>query len=116
MFANICQQAIFYPRRVFELHRFDTRYKLWADHALNMACFGDPRLRFEYIGKLVCRFNDYTGATAHATDAKFEADREMLIRTCLSPRLFVAYWLRTRYWRVKRWFTAPIKRWLGIRR
>jgi len=116
MFTNICQQAIFYPRRVFQLHRFDTRYKLWADHELNMACFGDPRLRFEYIDKLICLFNDYSGASAHTTDAKFEADRERLIRTDLPLRLFVAYWLRTRYWKVKRWFTAPIKRWLGVRR
>jgi glycosyltransferase involved in cell wall biosynthesis len=103
MFANICHQAIFYPRRVFELHRFDTRYRLWADHALNIACYGDKRLRFVYIGKLVCLFNDHSGATAYATDARFEADREALIRAHLPLRLYIAYLLRTRIGRLRRW-------------
>src|SRR4051812_33386156 len=71
MFKNICQQAIFYPRRVFEIHTFDTRYRLWADYVLNMACYGDKRFRFAYMGKLICLYNDYSGATANALDAKF---------------------------------------------
>jgi len=104
MFMNICQQAIFYPRRVFELHSFDTRYKLWADYALNMACFGDARLRFEYIGKLVSLYNDYSGASAYTEDSKFEADREMLIRAYLPLRLFAAYLLRTRALKFRFWF------------
>jgi len=108
MFANICHQAIFYPRRVFELHRFDTRYRLWADHALNIACYGDKRLRFAYIGKLVCLFNDHSGATAYATDARFEADRESLIRAHLPLRLLLAYLVRTRI--------SKLRRWLGLLR
>jgi glycosyltransferase involved in cell wall biosynthesis len=110
MFTNICQQAIFYPRRVFESHRFDTRYKLWADHVLNMACYGDKRFRFAYIGMLVCLYDDYTGATAYTTDAKFEADRESLIKAHLPLRLFLAYLLRTRMSKVKRWCSTLLQR------
>jgi glycosyltransferase involved in cell wall biosynthesis len=110
MFANICQQAIFYPRRVFETYRFDTQYKLWADHALNMACYGDRRFRFAYIGKLVCLFNDYTGATAYAGDAKFEADRESLIKAHLPRRLFLAYLLKTRTADFRRWCKRLLRR------
>src|SRR6266480_2255362 len=91
MFANICQQAIFYPRGVFESYSFDTRYKLWADHALNIACYGDPRFRFKYIRKLVCLYNDHSGASANTVDSKFQADRESLIRAHLSPVLFLAF-------------------------
>jgi glycosyltransferase involved in cell wall biosynthesis len=116
MFVNICQQAIFYPRRVFELYRFDTRYELWADHVLNMACYGDRRFRFEYLGKLITLYNDYSGATAHTTDAKFEADRERLIRTYLPMRLYLAYWWRTRTRNLKNRCVAPIWRWLRARR
>jgi glycosyltransferase involved in cell wall biosynthesis len=113
MFANICQQAIFYPREVFDVRQFDTRYKLWADYVLNMACYGDRRFRFVYIGKLVCVYNDYSGATAYNVDAKFETDRELLIRTHLPLRLFVAYWLRTRTRGWKTRCLAAFRRWLG---
>jgi glycosyltransferase involved in cell wall biosynthesis len=102
MFKNICQQAIFYPRRAFESRSFDTRYRLWADHAFNIACYGDKRLRFSYIGQLVCLYNDYTGMSAHTEDVEFQADRESLIRTHLPFALLLAYRLRTAAARLKR--------------
>jgi glycosyltransferase involved in cell wall biosynthesis len=108
MFANICQQAIFYPRRVFDAYSFDTRYKLWADHVLNMACYGDKRFRFKYIAKLVAVFNDSTGASAKAVDAAFLAERETLIKTLLPSALFLAYRLRMGASRLKRWCLAAI--------
>jgi glycosyltransferase involved in cell wall biosynthesis len=113
MFSNICQQAIFYPRRVFEVHRFDNRYKLWADHVLNMQCFGDKRFRFTYIGKLICLYNDFTGMTATTTDARFEADRESLIRRYLPLRLLVAYFIQTRTLTLRLWFRRLIRRAVG---
>lgn len=103
MFTNICQQAIFYPRRAFESRRFDTRYRLWADHAFNIACYGDRELRFSYIGKLVCVYNDHTGASARTEDAKFQADRASLIRVHLPAWLFLAYLARRGASRVKQW-------------
>lgn len=110
MFKNICQQAIFYPRRVFEFHAFDTQYRLWADHVFNIVCYGDRRFRFRYIEKLICVYNDYTGASAHTEDRKFLADREALIRAHLPRWLFFAYLLRTRASKLKRWLCAAIKR------
>jgi len=106
MFANICQQAIFYPRGVFESYSFDTRYKVWADHAFNIVCYGDPRFRFKYIRKLVCLYNDHSGASANTVDSKFQADRESLIRAHLSPVLFLAYLLRSRASKFKRWVSS----------
>lgn len=103
MFSNICQQAIFYPRRAFESRAFDTRYRLWADHAFNIACYGDPRLRFAYIGRLVCVYNDHSGASAHTADEKFQADRASLIRAHLPVWLYVVYLARRGASRVKQW-------------
>jgi glycosyltransferase involved in cell wall biosynthesis len=103
MLRNICQQAIFYPRSVFDAYRFDTRYKLWADHALNLACFGDPTFRFQYIDKLICLYNDASGASAQTMDERFQADRDSLIRKHLPPALYLAYLLRSRASRLKRW-------------
>jgi glycosyltransferase involved in cell wall biosynthesis len=102
MFKNICQQAIFYPRSVFDAYSFDLRYRLWADHALNMALFGDKRFRFAYLNRRVCVFNDSTGATSHAEDAVFKADRPSLIRKHLSPGLLALYLLRQGAAKVKR--------------
>lgn len=110
MFNNICQQAIFYPRSVFESHSFDTRYRLWADHVFNIVCFGDRRFRFEYIDKLICVYNDASGASANAEDAKFLADREALIRRHFPATLFLAFWLRMRASRTKRWCLRLIDR------
>jgi glycosyltransferase involved in cell wall biosynthesis len=104
LFGNICQQAIFYPRRVFDAYSFDTRYKLWADHVLNMACYGDQRFRFRYIGKQIAIYNDQSGASANAVDRAFLADREALIRKYLPPWLLHAFRLRMSASRLKRWF------------
>ena len=111
MFKNICQQAIFYPRRAFELRGFDTRYRLWADYAFNIACYGDKRFRFSYIEKLVCLYNDYTGLSAHTEDAEFQADRESLIRAHLPFRLFLAYLFRIRLAKFNFWCSTLLRRW-----
>jgi len=108
MFGNICQQAIFYTRRVFESYSFDTRYKVWADHVLNMTCYGDTRFRFKYIGKVVAIYNDASGASANTVDAAFLADREELIRTHLRSPLLLAYRLRMGASRLKRWCLGAI--------
>src|SRR4051812_26350361 len=65
MFKNICQQAIFYPRSVFAKYSFETRYRLWADHALNIALYGDSRFRFAYVDRQISLYNDATGASSH---------------------------------------------------
>jgi glycosyltransferase involved in cell wall biosynthesis len=108
MLKNICQQAIFYPRGVFDKHSFNTRYKLWADHALNIALYGDKRFRFAYINRQVCLYNDSTGASSHTEDAIFKADRASLIRTHLPLPLFLLYLLRQSAVRVKRWTAGLI--------
>jgi glycosyltransferase involved in cell wall biosynthesis len=110
MWKNICQQAIFYPRAVFESYSFDTKYKLWADYALNIACFGDKRFHFQYIERLICLFNDTSGKSANAEDERFSADREALIKANLSPVLLLRYRLHTRYWRFRRWLSCLIRR------
>jgi glycosyltransferase involved in cell wall biosynthesis len=102
MFKNICQQAIFYPRGAFEVYSFDRRYKLWADHALNIALYGDRRFRFAYIDKQICLYNDATGASSHTEDATFQADRPALIRMHLPLSLFLLYLLRGAASRIKR--------------
>lgn len=77
--ANICQQSVFYRRRLFDtLGGFDLRYRLYADWAFNLrAAFRGPT---RWIDVVVA---DYaaTGMSATATDAPFLADLPALIRT-----------------------------------
>ncbi len=73
-FRNICQQAMFYPRAVFEKYTFDTRYQLQADWEFNMRCFSDPELRFEYLPLLVSRYNDLDGSSTRHRDHALEED------------------------------------------
>jgi len=76
---NICHQAIFYPRAVFERRSFDTRYRYQADWELNMRCLSDPELRFEYLPLVVARYNDSDGASTRNRDLALEADYPRLL-------------------------------------
>jgi len=80
---NICQQAIFYRRALFEAYGlFDLRYRVWADWDLNLrVAFRRPT---EWIDLVV---TDYaaTGMSTRGGDAVFEADApERLRRELLS--------------------------------
>lgn len=75
---NICQQAIFYRRRLFdEIGGFDLRYKVWADWDFNLrVAFRRP---IEWIDLVV---TDYaaTGMSARGGDALFEAEAAERLR------------------------------------
>lgn len=78
--TNICQQAIFYERRVFDLlGEFDLRYNVYADWVFNMKCFADPRLRKVYLGTVVADFEGW-GISDTQDDRQFEKDFPALIR------------------------------------
>jgi glycosyltransferase involved in cell wall biosynthesis len=83
---NICHQAVFYPRAVFEKYAFDVRYRFQADWELNMRCFSDPAFRFEYIGLLVSRYDD-SGASSRNRDAALEADYPRLLWRHFPPTI-----------------------------
>lgn len=82
--ANVCQQAIFYRRRLFDqLGGFELRYRLYADWAFNLraAFIAPPR----WVDVVV---SDYaaTGMSASAGDAPFIADLPELIRSEFARR------------------------------
>jgi glycosyltransferase involved in cell wall biosynthesis len=76
---NICHQAIFYGRGVFELlGGFEAQFKVLADYAFNIRCFGDRRIRKVFVDEVVA---DYEGGglSSHARDeAFFDARPKML--------------------------------------
>jgi glycosyltransferase involved in cell wall biosynthesis len=82
--ANVCQQAIFYRRCLFDqLGGFDLRYRLYADWAFNLrAAFMAPPPWIDVV------VSDYaaTGMSASAVDALFVAEMPELIRNEFARR------------------------------
>jgi glycosyltransferase involved in cell wall biosynthesis len=71
---NICQQAIFYPRSVFQKYEFDLRYPYLADWELNMRCRKDTRIKFFFIPVTIALYNDTTGISTTTRDTAFYED------------------------------------------
>ena len=76
--GTICHQAMIYPKHVFDKYRFNTKYRISADHELNMRCWKDKMLHFHYVDLMIANFN-HTGASSKP-DKAFLADQAELIR------------------------------------
>jgi glycosyltransferase involved in cell wall biosynthesis len=77
---NICHQAIFYERTIFDaLGVYDLKYKVYADWAFNMKCFADARVRKIYLDMVIADFEGW-GISDTQEDAEFYRDLPRLIR------------------------------------
>lgn len=90
---NICHQAMFYPSSVFKKYSYNLKYKIQADHALNMVCYGDKEFRFEYISVVVANY-DGDGYSANNLDYPFFEDKLELIKSNFHS--FVYYYAMVR--------------------
>ena len=92
---NICQQAIFYPRGVFQKYRFDTRYQTLADYHLNINCYADPDFSLTYVPELVAIYNDSTGASSARVDDVLEKDRNRLAKQYFPRSVYIYFRVHT---------------------
>ncbi len=61
---NICHQAIFYRRTVFEkIGDYNLRYRIWADWDLNIRCFQHPAFVCHHLDLIVAHYNDTRGVS-----------------------------------------------------
>ncbi len=98
---NICHQAIFYERSIFDLIGFyDLKYRIYSDWALNLRCFGDNRISKHHWDKVVARFEG-AGLSDLGTDAPFAQDRLELIRRYLGPLSNLQYRLERKIARIR---------------
>ena len=66
---NICHQAIFYERAIFDvIGRYELRYKILADYVLNIKCFGNDKIQKTYLDYVVANFEG-GGLSARQKDA-----------------------------------------------
>ena len=81
--GNICHQAIFYSRSVFDrVGLYDPRYSIYADWVLNMRCFADRRIEKRHVDIMVVDFEG-GGVSEIETDTEFIRDRLRLVRANL---------------------------------
>lgn len=85
----LCHQAIFHDRRIFDLlGRYDIRYPLAADWALNIQCFGDRRIRKQYADLVIADYEG-GGVSTTANDPQFFRDAPALLRHHLGWSTFL---------------------------
>lgn len=90
--CNICQQAIFYPRPLFESQRFSLQYPVAADWEFNLRSYSNPHFRFQYLPVLVANYNDLGGVSAVGPkDERFERNMSNLIREYLPAPYYVLH-------------------------
>ena len=87
---NICHQAIFYPKRIFQKHIFNQRYKVFADHEFNMRCWHDSEFKFCYCPLTIAIFNDIDGMSPTCQDVFFLADRNAMLKKYFSFPVYLA--------------------------
>jgi glycosyltransferase involved in cell wall biosynthesis len=99
---NICHQAIFYPAAAVRKYKFNTKYRVQADHNLNMQLYGDKQFRLKYIPVIVCNYEG-AGISEANWDKPFFTDKMNIIRKNFS---FIVYL----YAQVRRLIAKKIKK------
>jgi glycosyltransferase involved in cell wall biosynthesis len=91
---NICHQAIFYNKRLFEMFGcFDQRYRVLADWIFNLHCFFDDRVKPRYMDTVIA-FYDGRGFSERNTDQKFRDEYFAIIKNNYGRMYY--YYLRFR--------------------
>lgn len=67
---NICHQSIFYPLSVFKKYSYNTKYYIYADYDLNLKCFTNKTIHFQYIPQVIANFN-INGISSNKKDDMF---------------------------------------------
>jgi glycosyltransferase involved in cell wall biosynthesis len=70
----VCHQAVIYPKEIFTKKgmRFNTKYRIVADHELNMRCW--RKFPFRYLDYTIALFND-SGISSTKVDHVFKKDQ-----------------------------------------
>ena len=88
--VNICHQGIFYPSAVFDKYEYQSKYRVYADHVLNMQCWGDSDFPKHYFPIFITRYH-LSGFSSFTKDVAFELDKPALIKKYLGYYLYWRY-------------------------
>jgi glycosyltransferase involved in cell wall biosynthesis len=96
--TGINHQAIIYPANFFAVRQFNTRYKISADHVLNMSCNKIKDYHFTFKDHDIAIFND-TGISSMLKDLVFEKEKAGLIL----ENFGILIYLRFQFKKLKEW-------------
>jgi glycosyltransferase involved in cell wall biosynthesis len=91
--ACICHQNIFYPSAIFKKYQYDEKYSINADYYLNLQCWADKSIRFEYHPIVVAKFSS-AGISNTAVDEQFEKDKGKNVKKYLGTLVYYRYLLK----------------------
>lgn len=97
---NICHQSIFYPRYVFDKYAYDLKHPVFADYALNLRCFADVEIGFEYMPATIAVFSDQGGLSSIQVSTAFERDKLSLIKDSFPFWIYVLIFIRSSVLRI----------------
>lgn len=75
---NICHQAIFTRRKVFDkIGKFDLQYKYLADWIFNMKCFAKPWIKKKYLSLIIAYYNNDGSSSSFSDEVYLENQIEI---------------------------------------
>jgi len=87
---NICQQAIFYHRAIFDIAgKFDLRHKIFADWTFNFECFVNQAISKQYIPYLIADYEEGSLSSELDNDPPFKKDFPRLIKKHLGTASYL---------------------------
>ena len=91
---NICHQAIFYDRRIFNmLGSYDLKYNVLADYVLNMKCFANQKIKKQYVDIIVANYD--AGYSEKAIDRTFNRkEHYKLIKNLFGWQMVIKTFIR----------------------
>ncbi|MFC1669665.1 glycosyltransferase family 2 protein [Spirochaetota bacterium] len=76
---NICHQAIFTKRKLFDqMDKFNLSYKVLADWNFNLRCMSNPEIKCAYVDLVISEYNE-RGYSFHNKDDNFLHDHTDLL-------------------------------------
>lgn len=80
---NICHQAIFYHKSVYEkLGKYETKYKALGDMLFNIRCFESGEITIRYIDKIISIYNDLGYSSTYIDTTYWDDLPENLKKYC----------------------------------
>lgn len=84
-FKNVCHQAVFYPRTVFEKYRYQLQYNSCADYDLNIKLWADRSFKTQYLPELIAIYG--VGESTFINDPVFDRDQAELVEAAFGDRI-----------------------------
>ncbi len=97
--TGICHQSMIYPKSIFDRYHFEERYRISADHHLNMKCWADPDFKIQFIDFIIADFNE-TGISSLTKDELFESEKASLILKYFGLSIWMRFQFRELKWKL----------------